>query len=218
LAVVAILLFASMGQPEPEGLGIAPAAILSESLAELEALLPTETPTLEPTPTPTTLPIPEPLNAVWLTYRDELGYPESTAQHIVQAEQQFEKGHMLWRKDRDWIYVVYPESNQAGTYRLYTEGWPEGWPAGSSTYSCYAPVPSGRIQPNLGFGWVWCQLGAEKADIGWAVGYTVYSDSNDLSVNAQPVVQPFEGGTLFQLMSGEVYVLLDDGSYTIINP
>jgi hypothetical protein len=187
--------------------------------------LPTETP-VPPTQTPippTKAPPPTPTTpscavqaqglfaGLWQTYWDRLGCPLYAQPRIIQdAEQAFENGHMFWRQDTDYAYVVYRQGGRAGTFQPFKDMWAEGQPE----YSCQASPPPGRIQPKRGFGAVWCYLGGPSAPIGWGLSVEVgfgpgYGD---------PLAQDFEQGIIFSDSDGrnkrQAYVMfLSEGTF-----
>jgi hypothetical protein len=113
---------------------------------------------------------------------------------IQDAEQAFQNGHMFWRADNDMAYVVYEVGSRAGTFESYTGLWSEGDPV----YSCVATPPSGLVQPERGFGAVWCLLGAESAPIGWGLA----PEAGFGPGNGDPLVQEFERGFIFRDSDG----------------
>jgi hypothetical protein len=168
----------------------------------------------DPPPPPSATSSPEvegPFANIWRLYERRLSTPLTRAYAVVQAEQPFERGYMLWRKDKDWIYVVYPQSESGGVYTRFTGGWPRQWPANQPALSCAASPPPNRFQPDLGFGWVWCELGAGSAPTGWATGGTIYSDA--VTLQAQPLIQEFRGGTVFRTLSGRIHIFFSDGTF-----
>jgi hypothetical protein len=189
-------------------------------------------PTLTPAPTPTTAPTstatPAPTPTwtptagcaieaqgafaeLWQAHRARLGCPLSAEAAPVQdAEQAFENGRMLWRKDISEIYVIYGAGPLAGTYETFVDTWLEG----DLVTSCAATPPAGRLQPVRGFGRVWCQLGAASAAIGWGLE----EEAGFWAGNGDPLVQDFLGGTVFRDSAGTAqglaYLLFrDDGSF-----
>ena len=181
---------------------------------------PTPTPTRTPTPTPTATPTPTPtpkppcafdaegqFAGLWQTYKDRLGCPLYQVPRLIQdAEQAFENGHMFWRADTDYVYVVYEAGGLAGKYQAFPDQWSEGDPR----YSCEASPPPGRVQPERGLGYVWCLIGGPDAAIGWGLG----EEGGKGPGNGDPLVQDFEGGLIFRDSDGTVrgmaYVLFDD--------
>jgi serine/threonine-protein kinase len=188
---------------------------------------PTRAPTLTPPPAtatrtpkpPTATPTPAPacpsppqgeFARLWQAYAGRLGCPLQALPAVVQdAEQQFQNGHMFWRADKNYAYVVYEQGPQAGTFQGRSDPWREGNPE----YSCTASPPPGLIQPKRGFGYAWCQLGAANAPIGWALG----EEAGFSSGNGNPMAQDFQNGTIFRdsdgTARGMAYVFFGDGTF-----
>lgn len=176
-------------------------------------------PTRTPTPTPTTPPPPPPcafdaqgaFAGLWHTYEDRLGCPlYQHPQLINDAEQAFQNGHMFWRQDNDYAYVVYEQGGLAGTQQAFTDQWSEGDP----NYSCSASPPPGLVQPERGFGAVWCDLGAESAPIGWGLG----TEAPFGPGHGDPLVQDFDHGMILRDSDGTTHHLAyvffwDDGTF-----
>ena len=122
--------------------------------------------------------------------RERLGAPTGPVVETPGAAQLFERGRMLWRGDRRWIYVL-SGTPEAGTllqefiFRTHFEdAWTEGQPVGGGP----APTEPGRYLPRRGFYKVWREHEAVRAGLGYAatpneVGYTMR-------------VQEFDGGLL----------------------
>jgi len=162
---------------------------------------PTDTPTATATNTPTATPTPCPFlpqgtfATLWQSYRDELGCPLYADPKLIQdAEQPFDNGHMFWRQDNDYAYVVYEDGASAGRYEAFTDLWSEGDPE----YSCAASPPPGKVQPKRGFGVIWCNLGASSAVIGWGL----QEEAGFGPGNGDPLVQQFERGFIFRDSDG----------------
>jgi predicted Ser/Thr protein kinase len=187
---------------------------------------PTDTPTSTPTNTPkppTDTPTPTPTSpppcaiqaqgafaGLWQAYRNQLGCPlYANPKAIQDAEQAFDNGHMFWRSDNDYAYVVYQQGARSGTYQAFSGMWSEGDPE----YSCSASPPPGKVQPKRGFGAVWCTLGGAGAPIGWGLGEEVGFGPG----NGDPLVQDFERGVVFRdsdgTTTGRAYILFGDGSF-----
>jgi serine/threonine-protein kinase len=163
---------------------------------------PTNTPTATATRTPTATPTPcafapQGLFAeLWQTYRDKLGCPLTKDPKLIQdAEQPFDNGHMFWRQDNDYAYVVYEKGASAGSYQAFTDLWSEGDP----DYSCTASPPPGKVQPKRGFGVVWCNLGGSSAAIGWGL----QEEAGFGPGYGDPVVQQFQRGFIFRDSDGK---------------
>jgi len=162
---------------------------------------PTETPTATATHTPTATAAPcafPPQGAfasLWQIYRDELGCPLYANPKLIQdAEQPFDNGHMFWRQDNDYAYVVYEDGASEGSYEAFTGVWSEGDPE----YSCAASPPPGKVQPKRGFGAVWCDLGAASAAIGWGLE----EEAGFGPGYGDPLVQQFDRGFIFRDSDG----------------
>jgi serine/threonine-protein kinase len=162
---------------------------------------PTDTPTATATHTPTATATPcafppqGVFAALWQSYRDRLGCPLYTDPKLIQdAEQPFDNGHMFWRQDNDYAYVVYEDGASKGSYEAFTGLWFEGDPE----YSCAASPPAGKVQPKRGFGAVWCNLGAESAAIGWGLK----EEAGFGPGYGDPLVQQFDRGFIFRDSDG----------------
>jgi hypothetical protein len=151
---------------------------------------------------------------LWQTYRSQLGCPQYANPQVIQdAEQAFQNGHMFWRQDNDYAYVVYEGGGSAGTWQAFVNMWTEGDP----DYSCAASPPPGMVQPKRGFGAVWCTLGGPSAAIGWGLG----EEAGKGPGNGDPMVQDFERGIIFRdsdgTSKGLAYVLFDDGTFVRVS-
>ena len=175
----------------------------------------TATPTATPSSTPTTPPPPPPcafpaqgiFADLWQTHRLQLGCPlHQDPKPVQDAEQAFDNGHMFWRQDTDYAYVVYEQGELSETYQAFTGMWSEGDPE----YSCAASPPPTRVQPKRGFGAVWCVLGGPSAAIGWGLA----EEAGFGPGNGEPVVQDFEHGFIFRdsdgTTKGLAYVFFSD--------
>ena len=174
----------------------------------------TGTPTATSSPTPTSTPPPTPTPtpscdmaaggtflSTWLnpavTWR--IGCPRWHEHVSWTAEQRFQHGYMLWRKDLQHIYVLHDD----GTWQSFVNTWYEGQPVSVG----YAP-PSGLQEPVMGFGKIWReQLGGPDARIGWALNKEDGFDNH---------LQDFEAGVMFtsrRLGAGVIVVLYGDGHW-----
>ena len=155
---------------------------------------PTYTATPEPTPDCTFEPAGE-FAALWQTYKGKLGCPLYATPKLIQdAEQAFENGHMFWRDDNRYIYVVHEQGALAGTYQVFEDEWEEGDPE----FSCVATAPAGRVQPKRGFGLVWCKLGGPAAAIGWGLE----EEAGYWEGKGDPLVQDFGSGVILRDSAG----------------
>ena len=163
---------------------------------------PTNTPTATATRTPTATPTPCAFTpqglfaGLWQTYRDKLGCPLTKDPAVIQdAEQPFDNGHMFWRQDNDYAYVVYEKGASTGSYQAFTDLWSEGDP----DYACTASPPPGKVQPKRGFGVVWCNLGGASAAIGWGL----QEEAGFGPGYGDPLVQQFQRGFIFRDSDGK---------------
>jgi serine/threonine protein kinase len=182
---------------------------------------PTNTPKPPTPPPPPTTPPPPTCSfpaqglfaGLWQTYKNKLGCPLYQYPKVIQdAEQAFDNGHMFWREDNEYIYVVYEKGGLNGTYQAFKDTWTQGV---DPEYTCAASPPPGRVQPRRGFGKVWCNnLGAQGAAIGWAFGL----EEGFWAGKADPTIQDFERGVIFRDSDGQThglaYVLFaDNGTF-----
>jgi len=163
---------------------------------------PTNTPTATATRTPTATPTPCAFTpqglfaGLWQTYRDKLGCPLTKDPAVIQdAEQPFDNGHMFWRQDNDYAYVVYEKGASTGSYQAFTDLWSEGDP----DYACTASPPPGKVQPKRGFGVIWCNLGGASAAIGWGL----QEEAGFGPGYGDPLVQQFQRGFIFRDSDGK---------------
>lgn len=235
---LALLILAACSLDIPEGPTLQP-LVVTQGPDKLTEALPSPTavtePTLTPSPTftatevisPTPTGTPSPTSApnvvktpcippsgvfagLWQQHSRRLGCPlQSRPATITDAEQVFQNGHMFWWKHLDIHLVVYSQGARAGTYAMYANEWVEG----DARASCSVTVPQGFYQPVMGFGRVWCKLGADTAAIGWALAPEAGFEAG----YADPLVQAFEGGYIFRdsdgFMNRLAYVFFKDGTF-----
>ena len=160
---------------------------------------PTPTPTRTPAATPTAAPCSQPLSGKDAEINQRnlgLGCPLGPAASIQMARERFQNGQMIWRQDRQWIYVLYSD----GRWEGYPDRWVDGDPADDPSLT----PPAGLLQPVRGFGKVWREnLGGSKAALGWAL--------EKEQGNAYPA-QDWDHGTVLRF-GGEVLVLFDRGAW-----
>jgi hypothetical protein len=129
--------------------------------------------------------------------RHRLGGATSEDSATDGAQQFFERGQMLWRKDIRKIYVL----AQNGTWQRFSDTWEDGMDI-SSCPEATQQMPA----PIRGFGIVWCkQLGSSNADIGWAT-----TDEQPHSVHWQAFENGLMGQGLDGSLAGYIYVLYED--------
>ncbi len=80
------------------------------------------------------------------------------------AEQQFERGTMLWNRAEGLIYVLF-DDGQYPRWQPYTDEWEEGDPAVDPELE----PPAGLYQPVRGFGLLWREETGIRERVGWAV-------------------------------------------------
>ncbi|NTU78313.1 MAG: hypothetical protein HGA45_02735 [Chloroflexales bacterium] len=107
-----------------------------------------------------------------ISFRSDLGCPDTGARTVPSAHQGFEGGEMIWldlgaagRK----IYVLPAQTPgvEAGQapwmYQVFDDTWAEGQPVDSS-----ATPPDGLMEPQRGFGKLWREHPEVQAQLGWA--------------------------------------------------
>lgn len=171
--------------------------------------LPTPTYTLMPTPTPVTpthTPMPTwsltaggTFHSAWLdpAVTERIGCPVNQEHVTWVAEEAFENGSMLWRKDTDQICVLYKD----GTWQGFADIWHEGEPVRAG----YTPPP-GLQEPVMGFGKIWREkLGGPNAKIGWAL---------EPERGFNTAIQDFQEGMMCHSdQYGAVIILFGDGTW-----
>jgi len=116
---------------------------------------------------------------------------------IWSAEEQFERGHMIWREDTRHIYAVYDDGTWQGFIDLWQEGDPE--------YSCPDIAPSDSPPtPKRGFGSIWCLNPSVKDKLGWA---------QRREKGGSRSVQDFERGVMIDTGFSGTVILHDDGKW-----
>ena len=176
--------------------------------------VPIVTPTSEPEPTATVpscaiRPLGE-FASLWSRYEEELGCADYAEPRLIaDAEQLFQQGHMFWRADIDIYYVIYDGGGaRSGDWSQYDGKYNEGGLA-----ACPELAPPDFVKLASGFGNVWCALGGENADIGWAL-----DDQYGFGAGQGVIrVHDFQSGTIFQdsdgWAQGLVYLLFSDGQF-----
>ncbi len=101
--------------------------------------------------------------------RQGLGGPVTDEHEAAMAEQWFENGHMIWRKDENRIYVLY----KGGYWQGFDNPWREG-----DLESRGTKPPSGLQEPVRSFGKIWWRLGGPNGKLGWALGSERHFESS----------------------------------------
>jgi len=135
--------------------------------------------------------------------------PASAANYSAGAEQQFERGTMIWIGAEDRIYVLFGDGQQIA-WMTYTDDWtlevPENDPE-------LAP-PSGMYQPVRGFGLVWREQPGVKDRLGWAI---TEEGAYDTAVQRTSFAKYNE--TYIRARDGKIWRLLAERSdWVKINP
>ena len=186
---------------------------------------PTVTPTatqVSPTPPPIVSPSPTPegpsptdtltpecgiepgsrFESLWSSVRDHLGCPTNEAHSMDGAEQRFENGYMLWRKDPDTIYVMYDNH----TFLSYGPSFAFNKDVDPETRGFTAPPE--LQEPRRGFGKIWDEeLDGPDAAIGWAEEreYALFPPDGD-----HLEIQDFDRGVMFWSYRFRTHVLFFD--------
>lgn len=148
---------------------------------------------------------------IWSRYADNLGCPAyAMPRPITDAEQEFQNGHMFWRRDADVYYVIYDGSGStSGQWQYFDSSYGITGDNGILA-TCPETPPSGFFKPTMGFGNVWCASGGRNARIGWAV-------DSEFGFDGLAQVQDFQRGVIFQDSAGVVdrmvYLLFDTGEF-----
>lgn len=158
--------------------------------------LPTSTPapTVPPSPTPCGINVRGALYDAWQSHESVLDCPTSAGGTIWMAQEEFQRGRMLWREDNDKIYVIY----SGGRWERYDDIWLEGDPE----FSC--GIEQSPPTPKRGFGKIWCTYDNVRQVLG---------DATTGEWGADGVAQDFSGGTIIQTASGATFVLYYDGTW-----
>lgn len=165
-----------------------PAAGATSTLPAVTAqLIASPRPTLTPQPTPCQHAVQPALAAAWQDH--VLGCPITPgATPINTAYAPFEGGQMLWRGDKDTIYVL----TRDGRWTSYSNEWR----AGDPEFSCGETDP--LVTPVRGFGRVWCDHPAVREALG-AITAAEIGDSGSTA-------QEFVNGTILLAPFGDLFV------------
>ncbi len=142
----------------------------------------TPRPTITPRPTDTFAPtcpaVSGPFASLGTELQSRLGCVQGAAYATDAAEELFQNGRMIWRKDNDRIYAIY----NSGRWESHADTWLEGDP----DYSCGgSETPPTPIR---GFGRAWCNFASIRNGLGNAVdgerglGITVQQFANGFIV------------------------------------
>jgi hypothetical protein len=154
------------------------------------------------TATPTVIPVSGAFGSVYWANTDvqsKLGAAQAPEAHLSAAELGFQRGTMYERFDTGEIYVLFAD----GQWSKYPDTWTaaEGDGGGISPDDPQLSIPKGS------FGKVWnSDPLLEKS-----IGYAVNSDAHVMG----GVVQQFANGIMLYSDQGFVYVVYNDGSWTL---
>jgi hypothetical protein len=123
-----------------------------------------------------------------------IGCPLAPAHDVALADQQFERGVMIWAgQGLGRIYAIRSDPLPV-TWTSYIDGWQEGQPeSGGLT------PPAGLREPIRGFGKVWREQPGVRQALGWATS-PERGDSG--------IVQSFTGGGAIVYMQGSNFLYL----------
>lgn len=127
------------------------------------------------------------------------------------VEQHFERGVMIWVKDRwaewteeeGWIIVLYGDEQFSPKWQTFTDDWKEGDPDNDPTLK----PPSGRYQPVRGFGLVWRQQPEVRYRLGWAI-----DQETSFSTAVQRTTRYKYNETYLRALDGNVWRLEPEAS------
>jgi len=188
--------------------------------------LPSATPTSEPTPADTPTPAPSPTPcldqaapefAIVLDNQADvqaaLGCATQAAQSRPIAEQNFERGAMIWvagpNGRNGTIYVIVDdEPHRQTTWQVFEDTWQEGDPVDSGDQT----PPSGRYEPLRGFGKLWYANKDVSNALGWA--------KEEHEAGGSGVIQRFANGRMLHSSLGfgdgpSIYVMYQDGMFSV---
>jgi hypothetical protein len=91
-----------------------------------------------------------------------VGCPLGPAIQTDAVFQAYERGFMLWRKDRLTIYMF----RNGGTFQRFEDTWQPGEVVDTGE----PPAGAGFVKPERGFGKIWVRQPGVRDDLGWALG------------------------------------------------
>lgn len=128
--------------------------------------------------------------------------PAAPALYSVGAEQPFEHGTMIWIGGLDQIYVLFDDDVFSPKWSAFADEWDEG------DALCDAGTPpSGRYQPQHGFGLIWCEQPGVRDRLGWAT-----SPETGYETAFQTTSYPRYNDTYIRALDGNVWRLLPERS------
>jgi len=142
--------------------------------------------------------------------REEIGCPVEEYHVLTAISQDFQRGYMVWREEKDLSYVFY----EGDGWESYSDRWQEGMPELDPSFG---PPPEGVLQPKRGFGLVWQEHPEVREGLGWAFNEERACDEAHL--------HEFERGLMIECtqyimpkQKTRVFILFEDGTYDIYMP
>ena len=142
--------------------------------------------------------------------REEIGCPVEEYHVLTAISQDFQRGYMVWREEKNLIYVFY----EGDGWESYSDRWQEGMPELDPSFG---PPPEGVLQPKRGFGLVWQEHPEVREGLGWAFNEERACDEAHL--------QEFHWGLMLECtqfvmpkQKTRIFILFDDGTYDIYMP
>ncbi|HEY3231000.1 MAG TPA: hypothetical protein VGJ87_17370, partial [Roseiflexaceae bacterium] len=142
-----------------------------------------------------------------------LGCATQAAQNRPIAEQNFERGAMIWvagpNGRNGTIYVIIDDEPRGQTtWQVFEDTWQEGDPADSGDET----PPSGRYEPLRGFGKLWYANKDVSSALGWA--------KEEQETGGTGVIQRFANGRMLHSSLGfgdgpSIYVMYQDGIFSV---
>jgi hypothetical protein len=130
------------------------------------------------------------------------GCPAGPALVLAAAEENFERGVMIWVSEQDLIYVLF-DDGQSPWWRAYTDKWNEGDPLDDPAIT----PPTGLYQPVRGFGLVWREEPGVRERIGWAEDSEV-----GFMTAVQSTSRPKYNDIYIGALDGKIWKLLPESS------
>jgi len=153
------------------------------------------------TPTPAVIPVTGAFGSVYWANSDvqaKLGGAQAPEAHLSAAELGFQRGTMYERFDTSQIYVLFADNQWIQV--------PDTWTAADGEGG--GPAPEDQLWiPKGSFGKVW----NSDPSLPSTIGYAVNSDAHVMG----GVVQQFANGIMLYSDQGFVYVVYNDGSWTL---
>jgi hypothetical protein len=141
-------------------------------------------------------------------------FPTTVVGQVFVADQLFETGRMFWVQPIDMIWVIYTDEDGNNIWERYDDNFEEGMLERDPALT----PPSGKFQPERGFGKLWREEPTLRDKLGWAVteelGYnTRYEYHAGGEVNQQGTYVPASGYHLIENLTKEVFTFYE-GSWT----